>query len=554
MLLITTVCAILVSSSAAIPSLSSSSTTSTRPTAEEWKEGAVLFATSANSSVLPTSYDAPLHVTGTIPRWLEGSLYRNGPGMFDVGNATFNGLMDGYGLIFKFSVNGESNSASWRAAFLDTPRYSQMRTSHTMNDQGKIMLGTNPPRKEKITKLLNLGGEVSVNVVNHGDIYLALGEISYVLRFDPETLETIPGKVSGNFFQWNDTLSNLGMGCAHPIKMPDGSLIGKLAIVDVESLATKTDYVVYRVEPNTTTRTEIARVSKLSADMIYAHSFGVTGRYVVLPFWPLRVSKLGAVEHKNLFDSFRWHNESETEFVVIDLEDGTQSTLRADRSFYAMHFLNCYEEEEQQQEDVSNPTNVSIVCDVTAYDDLDLFPSLAVDAFRSGDSFDHTPLSAPLLRLRIPLNDNPNSVVATEWLTVADPTSDNETILTAETPRMNENWRFSKHRYIYAWSSTRPNNLPDVVVAYDVDERSIRTWYPATPSIVGEPVFVPNPNAAADDENDGVVLVAANDVRARTGYVAVLDAKTMTEVARLGVNSSHFPLGFHNLFVARGTK
>ena len=44
-----------------------------------------------------------------------------------------------------------------------------------------IMLGTNPPRKEKITKLLNLGGEVSVNVVNHGDIYPKMNPISELM-------------------------------------------------------------------------------------------------------------------------------------------------------------------------------------------------------------------------------------------------------------------------------------------------------------------------------------------------------------------------------------
>ena len=382
----------------------------------------------------------------------------------------------------------------------------------------------------KITKLLNLGGEVSVNIVNHDDYFFALGEISYALQFDPQTLDTVKGQ-DGGFFKFDDSLSDLGMGCAHPIKFPNGSMVSKLTVVNIESLATKTDYIVWRMDPNSTRRIEIARVSKFSADMIYMHAFGMTERYVVLPFWPMRVSKLGAVDRKNLFDAFKWHEDADTEIVLVDTWTGEQRTLRADRHFYGMHFVNCFEEEENR---------TAVTCDITAYDDLKLFPSLDVEAFRNGSSFDAVPMSAPLLRLTIPL-DTSDDLVRTAYLNVSDGTP-----FVSEVPRMNELWRFRKYRYMYGWSPSRPRNIPDNVVAYDIETESTKTWIPDRPSIVGEPVFVPRPGAS--DENDGVLVVAANDIHAEKGYVAVLDAQSMSEIARATIDV-HFPLGFHNLFV-----
>jgi carotenoid cleavage dioxygenase-like enzyme len=41
---------------------------------------------------------------GTIPRWLNGSLYRNGPGMFEVGEHKFKHWFDGMSMLQRFQI------------------------------------------------------------------------------------------------------------------------------------------------------------------------------------------------------------------------------------------------------------------------------------------------------------------------------------------------------------------------------------------------------------------------------------------------------------------
>lgn len=66
-----------------------------------------------------------------------------------------------------------------------------------------------------------------------------------------------------------------------------------------------------------------------------------------------------------------------------------------------------------------------------------------------------------------------------------------------------------------------------------------------TPS---EPVFVPTPNGT--DEDDGVLLSIVLDGRRRTGFLLVLDAKTLTEIARADMPEGKVaPHNFHGMFI-----
>ena len=44
-------------------------------------------------------------VEGTLPQELRGTLYRNGPGMNEVGGKPFAHLFDGHGMIARFTLN-----------------------------------------------------------------------------------------------------------------------------------------------------------------------------------------------------------------------------------------------------------------------------------------------------------------------------------------------------------------------------------------------------------------------------------------------------------------
>ena len=64
--------------------------------------------------------------------------------------------------------------------------------------------------------------------------------------------------------------------------------------------------------------------------------------------------------------------------------------------------------------------------------------------------------------------------------------------------------------------------------------------------VFGEPLFVSRPQGDAED--DGVLLAVGSAQHAESSVLAVIDAQTMTVVARAQVPSS-IPLGFHGSFV-----
>jgi carotenoid cleavage dioxygenase-like enzyme len=82
------------------------------------------------------------------------------------------------------------------------------------------------------------------------------------------------------------------------------------------------------------------------------------------------------------------------------------------------------------------------------------------------------------------------------------------------------------------------------IVKLDVERGEHATWtqdgqYP------GEPVFVPEPGAEAEDA--GVLLSVVLDAARGTSFLLVLDAATLEERARAEV-PHHIPFSFHGQF------
>ena len=64
--------------------------------------------------------------------------------------------------------------------------------------------------------------------------------------------------------------------------------------------------------------------------------------------------------------------------------------------------------------------------------------------------------------------------------------------------------------------------------------------------VPGEPVFVPRPGGT--EEDDGVVLTVVLDSTLLRSKLVILDAKSMSEIARAEMKTI-FPMGFHGVFV-----
>jgi carotenoid cleavage dioxygenase-like enzyme len=100
------------------------------------------------------------------------------------------------------------------------------------------------------------------------------------------------------------------------------------------------------------------------------------------------------------------------------------------------------------------------------------------------------------------------------------------------------------YRYVYAAETHGQSPVATDIVKIDAETGEARTWgRPGT--YPGEPVFVPAPDADAED--DGVLLSVVSDPAADRSALVCLDAATMTERGQ-AVVPHHLPYGFHGQF------
>jgi torulene dioxygenase len=107
------------------------------------------------------------------------------------------------------------------------------------------------------------------------------------------------------------------------------------------------------------------------------------------------------------------------------------------------------------------------------------------------------------------------------------------------------------YRFVYSFAFTKePDEVPTcldphLIVKVDTATGRTLTWalegYSAS-----EPQFVPRPDG--EEEDDGVLLVPANDIAAEKSWLLVLDAKDLREVARLSA-PIEINTGLHNMYI-----
>ncbi|KAF4517702.1 hypothetical protein B566_EDAN013380 [Ephemera danica] len=116
-----------------------------------------------------------------------------------------------------------------------------------------------------------------------------------------------------------------------------------------------------------------------------------------------------------------------------------------------------------------------------------------------------------------------------------------------ELPSINKAFFTRKYRYYYATGMYDPNVFRNSVLKVNTETGEVLTWRENEFSFPGEAQFVARPGAT--DEDDGVLLCAVADVRRdHSDFLLVLDARSMTELARAQV-TVHVPAALHGIFL-----
>jgi len=443
-----------------------------------------------------------LEMEGALPAWLAGSLIRTGPARYEVGDRTVNHWFDGLAMLHRFAfADGE---VSYRNRFLESRAY---RTAKQTGEISYSEFATDPCRSlfRRVQSMFSpqISDNANVNITKLGDDFVAMTETPLPVIFDPQTLAAA-GVASPAPGQHTT---------AHPHLDP---ATGE-GIFYATKFGPRTTYRLY-ARAGVQAQREIARLAV--SRPAYMHSFGITERYAVLTACPLVVNPPEIpLSGRPFIENFRWRPERGTDVIVLDRHSGELVARSQAEPFFCFHHVNAFEEGDE------------IVVDLVGYDDDQIVRSLYLEPLRAGER----PPDGSLRRYRVPLDgsDTGGEVIAPGF----------------ELPRINYRRNNGRpYRYVYGSYASPEAGFISHLQKGDVVEGGALEWsepgcYP------GEPVFVPAPDAAGED--DGVILSVVLDAERETSFLLVLDAHDLGEIARARVPHA-IPFGFHGQFMRAG--
>jgi beta,beta-carotene 9',10'-dioxygenase len=482
---------------------------------------------------LDAEVDVPsLPVQGRLPSWLEGTLLRNGPALFDAGQdggpgrgRSLRHWFDGQAMLHRFTIAG--GTVSYRNRLLDTP------SCRSMRERGRIgyhEFATDPcgsifTRYRAKWSRGRSTPNAGVSVAMIGDRPVALTETIMPVEFDAQTLATV------GVLRWADDQGG-AVATAHPHQDPDTGDLVNFSL----AYSRTSEYRVHRVRDGAAPSRELIG-SYRTTNPGYLHSFAVTERYVVLVLFPLVVNPLALLLRDRPFiANFRWRPELGTRIVVLDLRDGRVRGTYRTAPCFAFHHVNAFDDGQDGE---------AVVLDMCSYDDASVVNALYLDRLRGS-----VPVQQPFpTRYRVDL-------------ATGEVTARRLAEHSLELPRVNyDRCNGRPYRYAYGVGALDPagSNFLDQLVKLDTATGQVTVWrepgcYP------GEPVFVPAPPgsaspgsassgsaAAGGAEDDGVILSVVLDAAAGRSMLLALDASSFTELARAGLPHA-VPFGFHGQF------
>lgn len=432
-----------------------------------------------------------LPVQGELPAWLSGTLLRNGPGAFRVGQEQYRHWFDGLAMLHKFSfANG---CVAYANKFLETNSY------RSAMERGRITyseFATDPCRSLFGRAMSVFSPQVTdsakVSIAKIAGRFMALAETPIQVEFDPETLKTV------GVFNWEEGLFGQ-MTTVHPQFDSERQ--------EVYNLVTRyhrvSHYNIYKLDD----RGAKERVVSLPVNEPgYMHSFGMSPNYFILTEFPLLVHPLKLLLWlKPYIENFQWKPQRGTRFLVIDRRSGQIMGRYTTPAFFAFHHVNAFEEGDD------------LVVDLVAYPDAGILDAFYLERLKDES-------------LELPFGRLERYRLSLKGKTITRQVLSEECM---ELPRFDwERYNMrGDYRYVYAASlrSDQRRGFYNQIVKADIHSGEARTWF-APDCYPGEPVFVRCPEG--DSEDDGVLLSVVLDSARGNSFLLVLDARDLREVAR----------------------
>lgn len=532
--------------------------------------------TTAAQEVVDEIVVAPQPGDLPVPAWLRGRFLQNSASQYEFNNRHLEHTFDGYAKILQWRFNG-NGSVGFRARFLQ----STFREKSEKQDDvcpARMFGHTSPKQGVRQAQALTDGCSDNYNV----NVFPVGGTV--VATSDVEGRAAVDEDLASSAFKWSDTWGHDmdKIAAAHPRRAAapplaaagagagagadagaDGVLSPKASlnyVMRINPLALtglgNHSVILYAVdEPGVTpgTRRQLAKIK--TRRLSYMHSLLATPRYAVLVMPPMTWDVTGLMAAHAVLDSMEWAPHDPTVIYVVDLADRTAPirTFEVD-AFFAFHHVNAYETENGDiviDTVKSNTTNGKIPVATT----LDLATMRNASA-RDAAGVRET-MAAELRRYELPLSGPaPTSRIQPQVLLLTD--ADGRPYRSFELPQISPRANGRQHCFVYAWAPYAAGSaeFSDIaIVKKNVCDTAapVAVWR-RQGHFPGEPQFVPVPSTAPGAaEDDGVVLSAVLDGERESNYLLVLNATTMTTIARLySAPAANHTMGFgiHGTFVS----
>jgi all-trans-8'-apo-beta-carotenal 15,15'-oxygenase len=468
---------------------------------EQWKRG---------YDSQPNEYEYQIEeIEGTIPQALTGTLFRNGPGLLDIGGTPIEHPFDGDGMICAFTF--KDGQAHFRNRFVETEFYLQEKAAGKILYRG--VFGTAKPGGWFNNLFdLRLKNIANTNVIYWGDKLLALWEAAEPHRLNPKTLATEGLDYLDGVLKPGDSFS------AHPWIDPSCQFDeGASCLVN------------FAIEPGLSSKITIfefapdgkllRRHSHSVPGFSFIHDFAITPNYCIFfqnavsfnPF-PFLLGLRGAGE------CVKFNPDKPTRAILIP-RDPTNTEIKTFevKSGFVFHHANAFEEGDK------------VYLDSIAYDSL---PQVQPETNYKQVNFAALD-PGKLWRFSFDLADNR---VDRELLEAR----------CCEFPTLNPDYVARNHRYLFIGAAhDETGNAPlQAILKLDLQkgERQLHSFAPS--GYVSEPIFVPKPNSQAEDE--GWVLTLVYDGSKHRSTLAILDGQNLAgEAIALLHLKHHIPYGLH---------
>jgi len=454
-------------------------------------------------------------IEGQIPADLNGTLFRNGPGLLDIDGQRIQHPFDGDGMICAISF--QDGQAHFRNRYVRTQGYLEEQQAGKILYRG--VFGTQKPGGWLANAFdLRLKNIANTNVIYWGGKLLALWEAAEPYRLDPETLETIGIDDLDGVLKPRATFS------AHPRIDPACSASDSEPCLVNFAIKTGLSSTITLYEQDLSGKV-VRQHSHTIPGFGFMHDFAITPNYCIFFQAPVRFNPVPyLLGMKSAGQCLQVSQDKPTQIILIPRHGSQPVQIIPIEAGFVFHHANAFEQDG------------NLYVDSLCYASL---PEVKPGEDYLAVKFDALD-PAQLWRFRINLNPETSSGRPPVDRRLIDPRC-------CEFPTLHPERVGRSYRYLYlgaAHAST--GNAPlQAILKRDWQTGEQQLWSAAPRGFVGEPVFVPRSNGRAED--DGWLLVLMFNAETERSELVILDARNMTAVARLHLKH-HVPYGLHGYF------